>query len=81
MQPLFNHHVSFSKPRRGDTVGRDYDREGRVDAQLLEDLLPTPDADYYLCGPTAFMADLRAGLAGLGVPDSQIHSESFGPSA
>ncbi|MFY9936785.1 MAG: 2Fe-2S iron-sulfur cluster-binding protein, partial [Silvibacterium sp.] len=35
-------------------------------------------ADFYLCGPAAFLAELTAGLQSWGVPDSRIHSEIFG---
>ena len=36
------------------------------------------DGDYYLCGPAAFMSDLTAGLAALGVAPDHIHTELFG---
>ncbi|HJZ35038.1 MAG TPA: 2Fe-2S iron-sulfur cluster-binding protein, partial [Solirubrobacterales bacterium] len=39
--------------------------------------LPT-EADYYLCGPSAFMADLNAGLTAAGVAPERLHSELFG---
>ena len=35
-------------------------------------------ADFYLCGPAGFLADLTAALKSWGVPDSCIHSEAFG---
>ena len=38
-----------------------------------------PDAQYYLCGPVGFMADLQGGLEARGVATERIHSESFGP--
>ncbi len=76
-----NLHVSFSRPRSGDRDGVDYDREGRIDGALIEDLLPDLDADYYLCGPTAFLAGVSAGLVARGVDAGRIHAETFGPSA
>jgi ferredoxin-NADP reductase len=33
-----------------------------------------------LCGPVGFMAAVQTGLERRGVPASQIHTESFGPS-
>ena len=72
-------HVVYSRPRAEDRQGSDYDSEGRVDAALLERVLPDLDAEYYLCGPLPFMADLAAGLEARGVPAERIHSESFGP--
>jgi ferredoxin-NADP reductase len=72
-------HVAYSRPGEGDREGRDYHSEGRVDAELLASLLPDFDAEFYLCGPMAFMADVQAGLERRGVSPERIHSESFGP--
>jgi hypothetical protein len=72
-------HVSFSRPLPEDLEGRDFDTKGRVNAQLLQSILPDLDAEFYLCGPIAFMADLQTELEQFGVPSDQIHSESFGP--
>lgn len=71
-------HVSYSRPAPGDLLGRDYDRPGRVDAGLIESLLPTLDADFYLCGPADFVSDLARGLERLGVSTERIYSEDFG---
>ncbi len=37
------------------------------------------DAEYYLCGPVAFMQSVRSALVGLGVPARDIQYEVFGP--
>lgn len=37
------------------------------------------DAEYYLCGPVAFMQSVRSALIGLGVPARDIQYEVFGP--
>lgn len=37
------------------------------------------DAEFYLCGPTGFMVDIRANLIARGVGADRIHSETFGP--
>ena len=47
--------------------------------QYIEELLPTKDADYYFCGPQAFMASVYKDLIKLGVPESQVNFEFFGP--
>jgi len=50
----------------------------RLDRRSIAALgLPT-DATAYLCGPTAFMDDVRGALAAAGVDPAQIHSELFG---
>ena len=36
------------------------------------------DADFYLCGPTAFMSELTVDLAAWGVATHRIHTEIFG---
>ena len=35
------------------------------------------NADFYICGPSAFMSDLTAGLAAWGVAPDRIHTEMF----
>ena len=40
-------------------------------------VLPTA-ASAYLCGPAAFMDDMRTALTGLGLRDDRIHTELFG---
>jgi predicted ferric reductase len=50
---------------------------GRVNAQLLDDVLP-PDRrrlQYFLCGSDAMMDGVERALAELGVPAEHIHSE------
>ena len=74
--PHITLHVAYSRPASNKGP---YDSEGRVDTGLLETLLPGLDADYYLCGPTGFMADVHAQLVELGVESNQIHTETFGP--
>lgn len=70
-------HVAYSRPGDGDVEGSDYHSAGRVGIELLEKLLPGLDADFYLCGPASFLADLHRGLQSAGVPHERVHSESF----
>jgi ferredoxin-NADP reductase/MOSC domain-containing protein YiiM/ferredoxin len=74
-------HVRYSRPRDEDRVGVDYDAAGRWSAAAVEALGVPPDAEFYLCGPEAFLRELTAGLAGSGVARARIHSEVFGPGA
>jgi nitric oxide dioxygenase len=37
------------------------------------------DAEYYLCGPVAFMQSVRTALIAAGVPVKDIQYEVFGP--
>lgn len=70
-------HVAYSRPSESDVEGRDYHSAGRIEIDLFEKRLPGLDADFYLCGPAAFLSDLQQGLRNAGVPIGQIHSESF----
>jgi ferredoxin-NADP reductase/MOSC domain-containing protein YiiM/ferredoxin len=72
-------HVYYSRPGPNDLEGRDYERTGRLSAPLLADLGPPRDAEAYLCGPTAFMEEISAALAAIGLDASCIHTEPFGP--
>jgi ferredoxin-NADP reductase/MOSC domain-containing protein YiiM len=76
--PHAHSHIRYSAPGPGDRLGVDFDAPGRLGAPVLDELAVPRDADFYLCGPAAFMADLSAGLAGWGVSSNRIHSEMFG---
>lgn len=51
---------------------------GRLTAEALTALDLPADAEAYLCGPDAFMTDMRTALERLGVGPDRIHSELFG---
>jgi hypothetical protein len=36
------------------------------------------NSDFYLCGPSSFMQDMRDGLQNWGVPAGSVHAEIFG---
>jgi MOSC domain-containing protein YiiM/ferredoxin-NADP reductase len=75
-------HVWYSRPDADDREGRNYDAAGRLRIEAFQALGVPKDGDFYLCGPSSFLADLRAGLTAWGVPPDRIHSEVFsgGPS-
>ena len=76
--PSAHRHVCYSKPGPGDVQGRDYDTAGRLSAPVLAGLDLPRDAEAYLCGPPAFMADISAALAAAGFPAARIRTEVFG---
>ena len=48
------------------------------DAAALRHLLPDiAERDIYVCGPPPWIEAVREALRGIGVPDRQVHSESF----
>jgi hypothetical protein len=74
--PSVEKHVVYSLPREQDRGL--YDFKGRINAQLVQKLVPDlENADYYMCGPGAFMASLEGGLERLGVDSNYIHYETF----
>src|SRR6516164_1198025 len=76
--PGAHRHICYSSPGPGDIQGRDYQTAGRLSAPVLAALDLPRDADAYLCGPTAFMADISAALAAAGVQAARIRTEVFG---
>ncbi|MEM7547944.1 MAG: pyridoxamine 5'-phosphate oxidase family protein [Pseudomonadota bacterium] len=77
--PNLSASISYSKPDEADRPGVDYHSTGRVTARTLLALEPGPEAQYMLCGPAKFIADIRNGLEGSGVPPQNIQFETFGP--
>ena len=76
--PQSHSHICYSSPGPDDRPAVDFDASGRLDMPVLEKLGVPRDAHFYLCGPTAFMSDLTAGLAAWGVAPNRIHTEIFG---
>jgi ferredoxin-NADP reductase/MOSC domain-containing protein YiiM len=73
-------HIRYSAPKPTDRPTVDFDRVGRVGVHLFEEIgVPVPpDADFYICGPAAFMSGVVDGLAGWGVTRDRLHTENFG---
>ncbi|HEV2099889.1 MAG TPA: MOSC and FAD-binding oxidoreductase domain-containing protein [Stellaceae bacterium] len=76
--PSARSHIRYSAPGPSDRLGVDFDAVGRLGASTLAELGVPQDADFYLCGPAGFMADLPSGLARWGVASNRIHTEIFG---
>jgi ferredoxin-NADP reductase/MOSC domain-containing protein YiiM len=78
--PRGHRHVCYSHPGPADVPGRDYQSAGRLTAGVLRELGLPRDADAYVCGPAAFMADITAALTGpaVGVAAARVHTELFG---
>ncbi|MFZ3584217.1 NO-inducible flavohemoprotein [Loktanella sp. DJP18] len=68
--------IFYETPRLTD---RGYDAEGRIPLTWLLENTPIRDADYFICGPTAFLQYFVTGLRGAGVAQDRIHYEYFGP--
>jgi ferredoxin-NADP reductase/MOSC domain-containing protein YiiM len=72
-------HIRYSAPDPEDKPGVDFDAYGRLDLAVLQELEVPHNADFFICGPTAFINDLATGLAAWGITKGRIHTELFGP--
>jgi ferredoxin-NADP reductase len=79
---LAHHHhhriVLYSRPLPSDLPGHGFDTTGRINIETIEAAHVQVDADYYLCGPDAFMRTISAALTARGVPPEQVAMEIFG---
>ncbi len=70
-------YVCYSSPGAHDKVGEDFDAAGHLSRSVFEEIGIPQDADVYLCGPNAFMADMKEALAASGLTAERIHLELF----
>jgi ferredoxin-NADP reductase/ferredoxin len=70
--------VAYSRPGPHDEPGASFDVSGRITIETIESAGIPAGADYYLCGPTAFMRNLSAGLAAHGIAPERVSVETFG---
>jgi ferredoxin-NADP reductase/MOSC domain-containing protein YiiM/ferredoxin len=70
--------ICYSAPGPEDRAGVDFDVRGRLSVAVIQERAVPRNAEFYLCGPPAFMSDLTAGLAEWGVAANRIHTEIFG---
>jgi ferredoxin-NADP reductase/MOSC domain-containing protein YiiM len=71
-------HIRYSAPKPSDRPAVDFDSVGRLGVPVFEEIGVSHDADFYICGPAAFMSGLVDGLAGWGVSRERLHTENFG---
>jgi ferredoxin-NADP reductase/MOSC domain-containing protein YiiM len=76
--PRSHSHIRYSSPGPDDRRAVDFDAPGRLGVNVLQELGVPHDADFYLCGPPAFMGDLTAALTSWGVAAGRLHTEIFG---
>jgi ferredoxin-NADP reductase/MOSC domain-containing protein YiiM len=74
--PHHHEHVFYSAASReeGRPAGA---TAGRLTSAVLTGLGLPAGAEAYVCGPTAFMDDMRRGLAAVGVDPDHVHTELF----
>ena len=70
-------YVCYSRPGPNDRLREHFDVAGHLSRSLFEQIAIPTDADVYMCGPTSFMADMKAALAALGLAPERVHVELF----
>jgi ferredoxin-NADP reductase/MOSC domain-containing protein YiiM/ferredoxin len=71
-------YIVYSRPVATDQVGTDFDAPGHIDTALLERIGVSQGSDFYLCGPSSFLQNMRDGLQNWGVLAENVHTEIFG---
>ena len=71
-------YIVYSRPAAIDRAGTDFDAPGHIDAALLERIGVSRNSDFYLCGPSSFLQNMRDGLGNWGVLAENVHTEIFG---
>jgi ferredoxin-NADP reductase/MOSC domain-containing protein YiiM len=71
-------YIVYSRPAAIDQVGADFDAPGHIDTALLERIGVSQGSDFYLCGPSSFLQNMRDGLRNWCVLAGNVHTEIFG---
>jgi len=71
-------YIAYSQPEATDEAGVNFDFQGHIEVPRLENMGVPRDADFYLCGPSSFLENMRIGLRNWGAPAERIHAETFG---
>lgn len=65
-----------------DTSGADradFEIAGRIGMDVLRQVSPLEECEFFICGPREFTQELYDGLRDEGVSDARIFAEAFGP--
>ena len=71
-------YIVYSRAAAIDEPEMDFDASGHIGAALLERIGVSRNSDFYLCGPSSFVQNMRDGLENWGVLDDDVHAEVFG---
>jgi len=71
-------YIVYSRPAATDQVGADFDAPGHIDTALLEKIGVSQGSDFYLCGPSSFLQNMRDGLRTWDVLAANVYTEIFG---
>ncbi|HEX3353613.1 MAG TPA: MOSC and FAD-binding oxidoreductase domain-containing protein [Terriglobales bacterium] len=71
-------YVVYSRPTATDRAGTDFDAPGHIDTALLERIGVSEGSNFYLCGPSSFLTNMRDSLKSWGGVAENVHTEIFG---
>ena len=71
-------YIVYSRPALTDQPEVNFDTSGHIDVALLEKIGVSQNSDFYLCGPSSFLQNMRDNLRGWGVHAENVHTEVFG---
>jgi len=71
-------YIVYSRPAATDQHGVEFDAAGHIDIALLERIGVPQGSEFYLCGPSSFLQNMRDGLRNWGVLAGNVHTELFG---
>ncbi len=74
-----NTYFVYDEPLDTDLENGKCDATGQVTTEFIRSRTPYQKAEFYVCGPKAFMNNVLVSLKELGVVDSRVHHEFFGP--
>ncbi|WP_127489718.1 NO-inducible flavohemoprotein [Paenibacillus ehimensis] len=77
--PGLSYHVCYQSPTAADRAERTFHKEGYIDLEWLQSVVPSPDAAFYFCGPVPFMKTVNRMLQAWGVRQEDARYEFFGP--
>ncbi|WCC41764.1 NO-inducible flavohemoprotein [Tenacibaculum finnmarkense] len=69
----------YNAALKSDVLGDNYDYQGYLTKEILNDLGISNTSDFYFCDSTAFMANTLAILKDLNVSEEQVNYEFFDP--
>ena len=71
-------YIVYSRPAAIDQLGANFDAPGHIDTPLRERIGVSQGSDFYLCGPSSSLQNMRDELRIWGVAAGNVHTEIFG---
>lgn len=71
----------LGEPEENEVVGIDYHGTGYITQDLLQEIMPGGECEFYLCGSPKFMQANYDLLRRMGAKDKRIFAENFGPAS